>query len=418
MTEARSVRPRRGWVLANVIGGTVILVGLSIALLGLPGSGSSPADSAAKSLTPSAGTRPTCTQFQRMVGECAAPTTTTSTTATPTTQPASGSSGSGAGGTTYTYTTPGASGTRPATAPAAAAPAPPADASVPALSPTVAADPASCSGSTPPIGAPAGSWHCTFDDEFNGTSLDPSNWSAMTTYGSNYRTGPVGHQVCYVNSPNVISESGGYLDLSIVQLQQPISCPGVYPSDGSTDIEGGEVISYQLFSQQYGYFEARAAMPSSNVGGLQDTLWLYPENETLYGPWPDSGEIDFGQWYSVYPNNDFPDNVFPGMHSDPNAETNTCAIAGQSPAGQFHTYAVSWTPTTITEYYDGVACLTDTYAPYVTSPDTAPEPFNQPFFIALTAALGAGNADEYHQGQTPLPATMQVDWMRVWQYGS
>ena len=29
-----------------------------------------------------------------------------------------------------------------------------------------------CSGSTPPVAAPAGGWQCTFDDEFNGTSLD------------------------------------------------------------------------------------------------------------------------------------------------------------------------------------------------------------------------------------------------------
>jgi hypothetical protein len=51
----------------------------------------------------------------------------------------------------------------------------------------------------------------------------------------------------------------------------------------------------------------------------------------------------------------------------------------------------------------------------VTNPDTAPEPFNQPFFLNITAALGMGlNAVNMH---TPMPATTKVDWVRVWQYG-
>ena len=38
--------------------------------------------------------------------------------------------------------------------------------------------PTSCSDSAPPIAAPSGSWSCTFDDEFNGTSLDTTKWHA------------------------------------------------------------------------------------------------------------------------------------------------------------------------------------------------------------------------------------------------
>jgi beta-glucanase (GH16 family) len=281
----------------------------------------------------------------------------------------------------------------------------------------VAADPGPCSGGTPSEPAPSGSWHCTFDDEFNGTSLDPSKWAVMTTYASAYRTGPLFHQVCYINDPSTVSESGGFLDLSVVQTQQPYACQGTYQSAGQTDVVGGMVISYHLFSQQYGYFEVRAAMPATTTPGLQETLWLYPENETLYGPWPDSGEIDYGEFFSEYPNNDVPAVHYPGSKSDPNAESNTCVHAGQSPSGQFHTYGLMWTPTTLTAYYDGVPCITDTYGPYVNGPDTAPAPFNQPFFLALTSALGSTNGDQYRPGVTPLPATMQVDYMRVWQYG-
>ena len=72
----------------------------------------------------------------------------------------------------------------------------------------------------------------------------------------------------------------------------------------------------------------------------------------------------------------------------------------------------------MTTYYDGMACLTDTYAPYVDEPrHRRPAPFNQPFFLSLTVALGDFNGDQYRPGVTPLPATMKVDWVRAWQYG-
>jgi beta-glucanase (GH16 family) len=413
VSRAGSARPKRSWVLANLVGGGVIIIGLSIALLGIPGSGDPAADSALKPHPAKTVRRAACTQFEQMVNECAATTTTTTTTTTKPTAgwPSSDPVGQGGGTTTHTSTPRTTPTTAPAPPPAAAA------GSTAAGAPAVAQDASACSGAAPPVAAPSGSWHCTFDDEFNGSSLDTSNWAPMLTDGSGYETGPYGNQPCYVNDPSTISESGGYLDLSIVKEASYTSCPGIWPSASTTDLLGGMVDTYHLFSQQYGFFETRALMPPSSVPGLQDTLWLYPEDETKYGPWPDSGEIDYGQWYSEFPNNDYPGNVFPGASSDPQAETNTCTISGQSPAGQFHTYALMWTPTTLTEYYDGVACLTDTYGSHVTSPDTAPEPFNQPFFVALTAALGSFNGDDYNPYSTPLPATMQVDWMRVWQYG-
>jgi hypothetical protein len=51
--------------------------------------------------------------------------------------------------------------------------------------------------------------------------------------------------------------------------------------------------------------------------------------------------------------------------------------------GWCNTYGVDWTPTAITVMYNGQPCLID-------HPSTGSEPFNQPFFIALTQALGVG----------------------------
>ena len=81
-----------------------------------------------------------------------------------------------------------------------------------------------------------GTWTCTFDDEFNGTSFDPTKWTPMLSAASGYTTGTASGWPCYVNNPNTISESGGYLHLSVVQEATPINCAGY-----STSFEAGMV---------------------------------------------------------------------------------------------------------------------------------------------------------------------------------
>jgi hypothetical protein len=151
-----------------------------------------------------------------------------------------------------------------------------------------------CQGSTP-LGL-GGNWTCTFDDEFNGTSLDTSLWAPELTAQNLYVAGPD----CYVNNPNTISESGGYLHLSAVKVPT-FNCVGNYTSQYET----GMVTTRSLFTQTYGAFEVNAKLPVSTAPGLQETFWLYPQNMT-YGKWPASGEIDFAEFYSQYPNLDVP----------------------------------------------------------------------------------------------------------------
>lgn len=264
---------------------------------------------------------------------------------------------------------------------------------------------------------PSGRWTCTFDDEFNGTSLDTAKWLPQLTANSAYTTGSSTARPCYVDTPQTISESGGTLNLSIVRLSKPAFCTALDYFGMTTPYQAGMVSTYKLFSQQYGYFAVRAETPSTVAGGLQETFWLYPQDENLYGGWPDSGEIDFAEFYSYRANKDYPTIHYPGSRHDPNSNAipDGCAPGGATPAGQFNTYALAWTPTTLTTYFNGEPCFTDTYWPHVTHPDTAPEPFNQPFFLNLTAAMGSGA--NTLSNDTSFPATTRIDWVRVWQYG-
>jgi beta-glucanase (GH16 family) len=262
---------------------------------------------------------------------------------------------------------------------------------------------ADCGGAVleKPDGTP---WVCTFDDEFDGTTLNPQLWTAQTTATTGYRSG----DECYTDTPQTVSVSGGVLSLTAVRMPAPFVCQSP-AGDYTTQYISGTVTSYDKFSQAYGYFEVKARFPGSRVPGLQSSLWLWPENRNAYGPvFPDSGEIDFAEWFSADPQLAIPTvhyNAASGQ--DFNATSNQCVVA--NPA-KFNTYGVIWTAQTLTFLIDGQKCLVDNWFP--ASPQVKPAPFNLPFFLNLTQALGLGaNAPS---SKTVLPATMQVDWVRVW----
>jgi beta-glucanase (GH16 family) len=80
-------------------------------------------------------------------------------------------------------------------------------------------------------------------------------------------------------------------------------------------------------------------------------------------------------------------------------------------AGGFHTYGLVWSPNLITWTLDGVPFATATPA---TLAPTSQWVFNgHPFHIILDEAVGGwpGNPTP----ATVFPATMQVDWVHVYQ---
>ncbi|HWB66505.1 MAG TPA: glycoside hydrolase family 16 protein [Mycobacteriales bacterium] len=267
-----------------------------------------------------------------------------------------------------------------------------------------------------PDGTP---WVCSFDDEFDATTGDPtqldrSKWVVQTTAASNFWTGPYPNFACYVDDPNNVSVSDGYLNLTARQESAPFDCHGLGGTTLPTSYTAGEVTTNGTFSQTYGRFEVRAKLPSATVKGLQETLWLWPVDDTKYGAWPDSGEIDFAEFYSQYPTLDVPyihyqyDASTTDPATDTNVVTNTtdCTIN----PGSFNDYVAVWEPGTITLSVNGHTCVTDHY---VATGLTPPAPFDQPFFLTLTQALGV-NTNAFDPATTPLPATTQVDYVRVW----
>ena len=172
--------------------------------------------------------------------------------------------------------------------------------------------------------------------------------------------------------------------------------------------------SLGTFAQTYGRFEVKAKVPAATVAGLQSSLWLFPQNMTKFGAWPASGEIDIAETYSEYPGLAVPYIHYNFDPLDVNPLTNRNTVTACNciiNSNQFNDYVVEWTPSTITMIYNGKTCLVDHWNP--SSPETQPEPFNQPFFINLTQALGIGT-NNFIPGVTPLPATTEIQYVRIW----
>jgi beta-glucanase (GH16 family) len=272
----------------------------------------------------------------------------------------------------------------------------------------------SCGGERPTPKPTGGAWTCTFDDEFSSatgdaTALKTAWWVPQVTATSAFATGPAGSEACYVNSTKNISVSGGALHLTARKEAQPFSCAGLF----TTQYTAGMVSTYTSFNQTYGRFEVRALLPQTTAAGLQETLWLWPLNDVKYGAWPGSGEIDFSEFYSQYSSLDIPYLHYLYDPATVNTTTHTNTVTAyncQIPLSQYNNYAVVWSPNQITITINGSTCLVDNYVAYGL---TGAQPFDQPFFVALTQALGIGT-NAFNPATTPLPATTSVDYVRVW----
>jgi beta-glucanase (GH16 family) len=271
---------------------------------------------------------------------------------------------------------------------------------VPAASPPPTDDPApsDACGRRPVKDDGATYWSCTLADEFDGTALDRTVWRPQTGFASGSDTG----RPCYVDDPSVVSVHDGALHLSVRPVAQPPACPGM--QEEPTAHIAGMVSTYRLFSQQYGRFEARIKNTATRVAGLQESFWLWPDDRSGGKQlWPASGEIDVSETYS-----DHPDLAIPFLHyswndnGGPRPGLNT-AWGCTATRGRFNTYTLEWTPTRLRILVNGKTCLVNT------SGDPA---FQKPYIVSLTQMLGA--ATNAYDGRAPLPATMLVDYVRVW----
>ena len=232
-----------------------------------------------------------------------------------------------------------------------------------------------------------------WSDEFNGNTLNQSNWTYEIGNGSGGWGN--GEWQYYTNSNDHVSN--GCLT---IQARKE----NMYEFNfTSTRIKTQNKVRFT-----YGYVEAKIALPAGN--GMWPAFWMMPNN-SVYGGWPHSGEIDImeargrltGESSSAL-HFSTPD----GNHTYLTETKNGHNIT------EFHTYAVEWEAETIRYFVDDVCYQTITSNQWTTvnaqGSDIAP--FDKDFYIILNLAVG-GSFDWATPSDSFVSADMKVDYVRV-----
>ncbi len=240
-------------------------------------------------------------------------------------------------------------------------------------------------------------YSCSVAENFSGDTLNRDLWHTM-------EVSPAGQNYCAVNSPETVAVSGGTLKLTVRPADARTPCPA--RADGTVaPYATGWINTFWKWSQQYGRFEARMRSTATTAPGLQEAFWLWPDvRYTTDTSWPASGEIDIVETYSVYPKL-----AIPFLHYG--ADDNGGPVPGLNTAwdcaaerGLWHTYALEWTATRLSIFVDGRLCLTN----------TAGATAMQKRFIMSLAQLTTNTGANTFDGSAPVPATTEVDWVKVW----
>ncbi|WP_427453214.1 glycoside hydrolase family 16 protein [Litorimonas sp. WD9-15] len=233
-------------------------------------------------------------------------------------------------------------------------------------------------------------------DEFEGDRLDRTRW-AFDQHRN--RAGWYNNERQYYGPDNVRVEDG-QLHIDIRQER-----PSGASDDGGQTYTSARLHTKGLAAWQYGRVEARVKVPCGT--GLWPAVWMLPE---AGGKWPDGGEIDIMEYVGFQP-----DTFHATVHTrDYNHAQGTevgAKIDQPGACDRFHTHRLDWTADAITVSLDDTPYFT--YLNDGAGPGSWP--FDQPFHLLLNVAVGGDWGGREGIDPEIFPATMSVDYVRIYQ---
>jgi beta-glucanase (GH16 family) len=238
-----------------------------------------------------------------------------------------------------------------------------------------------------------------FDDEFTGAVNSVPN-QADWSYDADGNCGAGTLSQDTSNTANAALNGQG--QLAITALASPSASSGTAYSAAQIDSNGH-------YSFTYGRIEARLEFPAGS--GLCSAFWLLAEGANGAPCTSPCGEIDVVELNSMFSGVGFADLHGP-MTGSPNFQQyQNHVLAVNALAGSYHTWGVIWGPNQITWTLDGLPYASAT--PSSLAP-TAQWVFNNtPFRIIFDLAVGGWPGAP--TSASGFPATMNVDWVRVYQ---
>ena len=237
-----------------------------------------------------------------------------------------------------------------------------------------------------------------WSDEFNGTSLNKSNWSydigtGDWGWGNN-------EQQYYTDSENNVKVSNG--SLKIIARKEKKS---------TASYTSGRIVTKNKFSFKYGYCEARIAVPS--MSGIWPAFWTLGSNIDTYG-WPKCGEIDIMEavnynnvvystlhWNNGGVNADYS----PADYGNGSGDNDGYLVNDRT---KYHIYAMEWTEQYIKTFVDDIEVFS-----MKINTGNGKEAFQKEQYFLLNVAVG-GQWPGYNISDE-FPQAMSIDYLRVYQ---
>jgi beta-glucanase (GH16 family) len=229
-----------------------------------------------------------------------------------------------------------------------------------------------------------------WEDDFNtGSTPDPSKWT-FETGGNGWGNNELQY---YTNGSNSVVTGG---KLVITAKRESVS---------GREYTSSRMITKGKGDWLYGRFEVRAKLPKGR--GTWPAIWMLP-SDNLYGTWPASGEIDIMEHVGYDP-----EKVHCSVHTSAYNHTlgtqKTASLMVPGATDDFHTYRVDWTPYAVRGYIDGVK-----YFEFINeNKNYSFWPFNKKFHLIMNIAVGGNWGGAQGVDSTVFPATMEVDYVKV-----
>ena len=236
-----------------------------------------------------------------------------------------------------------------------------------------------------------------WNDEFNGSTLNSSNWTHEIGDGCNNNLcGWGNNELEYYRSENSTVADGL---LTITAKQENF---------GGRDYTSSRLKTQGKQFFTYGRVDIRAKLPKGQ--GIWPALWMLGESITTVS-WPASGELDIMEMIGGTINRE---KTTHGTIHYSNAAGGREYTGGSTTvengllADSFHVFSIDWNTTSITWSLDGVAF----HSQQITSSDRTE--FHENFFFLFNVAVG-GEWPGSPNADTQFPQQMQVDYIRVFQ---
>ncbi|MFE7773507.1 ricin-type beta-trefoil lectin domain protein [Streptomyces sp. NPDC057445] len=239
-----------------------------------------------------------------------------------------------------------------------------------------------------------------FEDNFDGpagAAVNGGRWQIET--GDNVAN----HERQYYTAGNANAALDGQGHLVITaRRENPANYQCWY---GTCQYTSARLNTAGRFTQAFGRVEARMKVPRGQ--GMWPAFWMLGHDIGQVG-WPNSGEIDVMENVGFEPGTVHGTIHGPGYSGGGGIGAAYSLPGGQAFADAFHTFAVDWTPDSITWSVDGNVYQRRTPA------DLGGRQwvFNKPFFLILNLAVG-GDWPGDPNGSTVFPQQLVVDYVRV-----